>query len=159
MALSLLVLLVPVVLIVGAYRVLYQGDRPVVVDPSAAIAQARAAGIPVAEPTGLGSGWRPVSAQLSRGDLGPILRIGYLTPSEGGVQLVQTSGPADQVLAAELTGDARSEGTQDIDGRTWQRYATRPGERALVLLEPDRTVIVLGTTSEAELRELAASLS
>ncbi|HEX2357382.1 MAG TPA: DUF4245 domain-containing protein [Micromonosporaceae bacterium] len=159
MALSLLVLLVPVLLVVGAYRVLYQGDRPVVVDPAPAIAQARAAGIPVAEPTALGSGWRPASAQLTRGDLGPLLRIGYLTPTGAGAQLVQSSGPADQVLAAELTGAARTLGSEEIGGRTWQRYAARPGERALVLLEPGRTVMVLGTAPDGELRELAASLS
>jgi Protein of unknown function (DUF4245) len=157
MALSLIVLLVPVILIVLAYRVLQGGDQPVAVDPAPAIAEARAAGIAVVEPTGLRSGWQPASAQFTRAD-GAVLRIGYRTPSGTGAQLVESSRPADQLLPAELTNRARSAGTEEIGGRTWQRYTARPGEQAFVLLEPARTVIVLGSATDRELRELVASL-
>ncbi|HEY3008167.1 MAG TPA: DUF4245 domain-containing protein [Micromonosporaceae bacterium] len=158
MALSLIVLLIPVFLIVVAYRVLQGGDQPVAVDPAPAIAEARAAGLVVAEPTGLRSGWQPASAQLTRDQGGAVLRIGYRTPSGTGAQLVESSGPAEQLLPAELTSRARPAGTEEIGGRTWQRYAARPGERAFVLLEPARTVIVLGSATDPELRELVVSL-
>jgi hypothetical protein len=158
MALSLAVLLVPVILIVLAYRVLQGGDQPVAVDPGPAIAEARAAGMPVLVPAGLPSGWQSASAQLTRAETGPVLRIGYRTPTGGGAQVVQSSGPADQLLAAELTTSARPAGTEQIGGRPWQGYLARPGERAYVLLEPARTVIVFGTARQPELRELVASL-
>jgi hypothetical protein len=159
MAISLLVLLVPVALTVLVYRVVLDGDRPVVVDPTSAIAQARAdRAFPVAEPTGLDSGWRTVSARYQRGADGATLRLGYLTPGGDGVQLVQGNVPADRLLPRELTNEARPEGQLDLAGTTWQRYLARPGERALVLLDPVRTVIVIGSTSESDLRTLAGAI-
>jgi len=160
MALSLLVLLVPVILGVLVYRVLFDGDEPVVVDPTSAIAEARAVGaFPVAEPTGLDSGWRTVSARFERGTDGAVLRLGYLTPDGDGVQLVQGNVPADRLVPQELTGKARPDGQLDIAGTTWQRYLARPGERALVLLEPARTVIVVGAAPMSDLRTLAGAAS
>jgi hypothetical protein len=158
MALSLLVLLVPVVLIVGGYRVLQRGDQPVIVDPAPAVAQARSAGLTVAEPDALSTGWRPVSADFLKRDGGGVLRIGYLTPDGVGVQLIESDLPAEPLLAGELTKTARPQGAIDLGGRAWQRYSARPGERALVLLEPRRTVIVIGSVPESQLTRLAAAL-
>ncbi|HEU5107784.1 MAG TPA: DUF4245 domain-containing protein [Micromonosporaceae bacterium] len=159
LALSLLVLLLPIALLVGVYRVLHQGEEPVLVDAAPVVERARAAGdFPVAEPTGLADGWRTLTARYVAGDGQAVLRIGYLTPSGAGVQLVESDRPADALLGAELTSSARPEGTRSVDGRDWQRYAGRPGERALVLLEPERTLLVVGAAGEEELAELAASL-
>ncbi|WP_213452703.1 DUF4245 domain-containing protein [Rhizomonospora bruguierae] len=155
--LSLLVLLIPVVVVVAIYRVVQGGDQPVVVDPAPAVADARAAkAFPVAEPAGLPSGWQPIRATYRD----RTLRIGYRTPKGGGVQLVERPGTTDpgQAIHAELSDTARPLGTVDIAGRTWQRYAGRPGESGLVLLEPSRTVVVLGNAAEAELTSLAAAL-
>lgn len=159
MAISLLVLLVPVFLIVVIYRELHGGDQPVVIDPAPVVAEARAAGLPVTDPTGLPGGWRTVSATFQPGTDGAVLRLGYLTPHGDGAQVIQSAAPAEKLLPAELTGSARPEGTVQLNATGWQRYRARPGERALVLLQPDRTIIVIGTAAEAELRSMAQSLS
>ena len=159
MALSLLVLLVPIALLLLFYRFVLDGDEPVPVDPAPTVATARAANLfPISEPTGLDDGWTPVSAAWQQVEGGRALRIGYVTPGGGGVQVVQTDAPVDSFLPIELSASARPEGSVDVAGTAWQVYTARPGERALVLLEPDRTVYVLGSASEDELRELAASL-
>lgn len=158
MAISLLVLLVPVFLVVGLYQWLYGTNTPAPVDQTPAVTSARSAGFEVAEPAGLSDQWVPVSAVFRDIDGGITVRLGYVTPEGQGVQLVQSTVPAGRLLPAELTEQARPEGVVEVDRRVWQRYASRPGERVLVLLEPDRTTLVVGPTSVAELRELAASL-
>jgi hypothetical protein len=160
MAISLLVLLIPVFLIVVIYRALHGGSEPVVVDPAPAVAEARAANVfPVAEPTGLAKGWRSVSAIFTRGEDGPVLRIGYVTPHDNGVQVVESTGSADQLLSTELTSGAQAKGAVDVAGQRWQHYLTRPGAQALVLLQPDRTIILTGSGTDTELRDLAGSVS
>jgi hypothetical protein len=159
LALSLLVLLIPIALLIGIYRVVQGGDRPVLVDVAPVLEQARAAGdFPVAAPTGLADGWRTLTARYVAGDGSAVLRIGYLAPSGAGVQLVESDRPADELLSGELTESARPLGTRSVAGRDWQRYTARPGERALVLLQPDRTLLVVGAAGEDELADLAASL-
>lgn len=159
MALSLLVLLVPIALLLAFYRGFLGGEEPITVDPAPAVEQARAANaFPVAQPTGLGSDWRPVSARYQSEEGGSTLRLGYLTPEGRGAQLVQSNVPADRLLPAELS-DGQPQGPADLPGGgSWQRYTARGNEQALVLLEPNRTVIVIGDASENELRELAGSL-
>lgn len=160
MALSLLVLLVPIALLLGFYRMVLDADEPVVVDPAPAIAEARSANaFPVSEPVGLGGDWLAVSASFRRAEGGRTLRIGYVTPQGGGLQVVQSNVPVERLLPVELTGGARSQGAAQLSGRTWQRYTARAGERALVLLEPDRTVIVIGVVAESELHHLAGKLA
>lgn len=159
MVLSLLALLVPLALLAAFLGFTRDGDRVTVRDPGPAIAQARAAGrFPVEAPQGLGEGWRPVSAVFNRAEGAVTLRIGYLTPRGDGVQFVESDLPAQDLLAKELGDRARPLGSADAGGRDWQRYDGRPGEEALVLLEPDRTVIVLGRAPAEDLRTLAAAI-
>ncbi|MFE9688824.1 DUF4245 domain-containing protein [Micromonospora sp. NPDC005806] len=158
MALSLLVLLVPIVLLLAFYRGFLGGDEPATVDPGPAVEQARAAGaFPVIRPEGLSSGWRTVSARYQAEPGGATLRIGYLTPEGRGAQLVESNVPADKLLPAELKG-GQPQGAADLSGASWQRYTARDNEQALVLLEPNRTVIVVGDARENELRQLATAL-
>jgi hypothetical protein len=158
MVISLLVLLVPVVLFVGVYQVLAGRNRPVEVDPAPALAAAEAAGMEVAVPVGLSAGWVPVSAVFQPGEAGDTLRVGYVTPDGGSVQLLQSTVPPERLLPAELAVPGPPDRTVELAGRTWQEHPPRAGERALVLLEPDQTTIVRGTTSAAELRDFAAAL-
>jgi len=159
MALSLVVLLVPVVLLVVAYRYVQGGDRPVVVDPAPAIAQAQARGVPVTAPIGLGEGWLSTAATYRDESGGGTLRIGYVTPDGGGVQLIQSTMPADALLARELGREARSTGTVPVEGQPWQRYAVRAGETALIRTDNTRTLIVIGHASDEELTTLAGSVA
>jgi hypothetical protein len=157
MALSLLVLLVPIVVLLGVYRFL-GGESPTVVDPSSAYADARAAhAFPVAEPS-VPAGWKPVSSVFRRGDAGAVLRVGFSSPTGGTAQLVESNVPAGALLAAELGAGARDQGVVTLDGQAWRRYTASKGDRALVLGQPDRTIIVMGGASDAELSRLAAAL-
>lgn len=155
---SLLVLLVPVVVLVGGYQVISGRDRPVAVDPAPELAAAIATGMPAVAPTGLDSGWTAVSAAFQERDAGATLRIGYATPDGGSVQLIQSTVPVEELLPAELAGAGPPGGTVVVAGRDWQRYPSRPGQQALVLLEPELTTLVVGSADVAELTALAASL-
>ncbi|MET7666633.1 DUF4245 domain-containing protein [Micromonospora luteifusca] len=159
MAISLLVLLIPIALLLAFYRGFLGGDQATTVDPAPAIEQARAANtFPVSQPQGLGSGWSTVSARYQTVEGGANLRIGYLTPEGRGVQLLQSSVPAERLLPAELTDQGQPQGPTELAGRTWQLYTARGNQQALVLLEPTRTVIVIGDARDNELRELAGAV-
>lgn len=160
MALSLLVLLAPILLIVGAYRVLGLDTEVTTIDPVPTIRQAQAdARFTVVEPRGLSTGWRVTSAATARDGAALTLRIGYVTPEDGRVQLLQSDFPVERLLADDVGAGARPAGEVTIANRTWQRYPGRGKEQALVLMEPDRTTIVVGTASDTELRTLVNSLS
>jgi hypothetical protein len=152
------VLLVVVLSLFGLYRCL-GGDSGVAVDPGPAYAEARRAGdLNVLQPQGLSKGWDTVSAAYQPQDAGAVLRVGWRTPSGGTAQLIEGTLSQDTMLEKELGQTAALVGPTDIGGRQWQRYTARDGERALVLLEPNRTIIVVGQANEAELRTLAESL-
>jgi hypothetical protein len=155
MVLSLLVLLVPIVVMLGVYRFL-GGESATVVDPSSAYADARASRtFPVTEPA-VPTGWRPVSSAFRRGDAGSVLRVGFLSPGGGTAQLVESNVSAGALVTAELGAGARDEGNARLEG--WHRYTASGGDRAYVLSQPDRTVIVMGRATDAELEQLATSL-
>jgi hypothetical protein len=160
MALSLVVLLVPIALLLGFYRLVLNGDQPVAVDPAPAIAEARTvAAFPVLVPVGLAADWRVSTATFRRTADGATLRIGYVDPKDDPVQLLQSSVPFDTLIPAELGSAAAPGGVVRTGERTWQRYDARPGEAALVLSEKGRTVIVVGATEPGQLQTLAAALS
>ncbi|QSB15285.1 DUF4245 family protein [Natronosporangium hydrolyticum] len=158
---SLLVLLVPVLLLIGGYQILTGRTQPVAVDPAPAVAEAREAGLPAAGQPELDEQWVPISAAFAEPTTGAsgggTLRIGYVTPSDGSVQLIQSTLPADELLPADLPPEAAPAGNREIAGEPWQYYTGAGGEHALVLLEPELTIMVVGLGSEAELAELAAA--
>src|SRR6266511_979048 len=121
---------------------------------------ARAAGLfPVTAPSSLPEGWHPVRSAFQRGDAGAVLRAGFRTPSGGTAQLIESNVNADALVRGELGEDVRIEDTVSLVGRDWQRYVTADGERALVLRQPDRTVIVVGQAPIEELAVLATAVS
>ncbi len=159
MAISLLVLLIPIALLLAFYRGFLGGDEPTAVDPAPAFDQARSAGaFPVSEPAGLGDGWRSIRANYRTAEDGAILRVGYVTPEGRGLQLVQSNVPPERLLPAELTDEGQPQGQTDLGASTWQRYTARGNEQALVLLQPGRTVIVVGDARDNELREMATAV-
>lgn len=160
MVLSMAVLLLPILLLLGAYKVVFNGDHPRAVDPVSAFDDARHAGrFPVHEPGGLPGGWSAISyAYATQGGAG-TLRVGYVTPGGGGVQLVESDRPADALLPAELGEDARPGSLVEIGGRQWREYpVARDGNQALVLAENGGTTIVIGAAPMADLHALAANL-
>lgn len=117
MVISLVVLLIPVVLVVVAYRTLYQGDTVVTVDPAEAIASAGRDGMGHLPPATAPQGWLIVRAEFRDG----TLRIGYLDGSQQGVQLIQTRGQLPPVRADEKAMSGSGDGvnvqlvTKDAD--------------------------------------------
>jgi Protein of unknown function (DUF4245) len=160
MVISVGLLLAVVFALFGLYRCL-GGDEPTKIDPGPYYAQARdAKEFPVLETSGLPSGWIAVSGTYQQQAGGSaVLRIGWRSPSEEGAQLIQGNAPPDILLTRELGDNARATGdVVDLGGRQWQVYEARDGERAYVLQEPERTVIVIGRASDEELQQLAGSL-
>ena len=160
MALSLAVLLVPIALLLIFYRLVLNGYAPTNVDPGSAIEGAQSAhAFPVAEPRALGDGWHVSTASFRHESGGATLRIGYVDPDGTSMQLVESNVPPNTLLPTELGSTARPLDTYRADARVWRLYQARPGEEALVLAEPGRTIIVVGNARTSRLEELASSLS
>lgn len=161
MFLALASLLVPI-LLVGALLRACGSAEPTVVDPAPAIEDARTAGLfPVLVPQGLDEGWRTVQARFARDGKDAAvgtLRLGYLTPSGGQLLLVESNADAGALLAAELGNDVRPDGEVVVAGRPWTRSIVRNDERSLVLVEEERTVIIVGRAPAEEMTALAESL-
>lgn len=159
MALSLVMLLGPVLLLFLLYQWVSGGATPARVDQGPAVHSAQVAGLPATAPEGLSHGWVPVSAAFQEVEGGLTLRLGYITPEGESVQVVQSSVDVATLLEAELGEQARPDGQALLANHTWQLYRDVRGgpERALVRREPDRTTIVVGAASSAELRLLAAA--
>jgi hypothetical protein len=153
---SLVVLLIPIAVIVVLYRA-RGGEDVVVVDPVPTVAEARAAGLPASAPNGLADGWRPISAGFDPSG-GGTLRIGYLTPSGAGVQLIESGVPADPLLIREIGDDVRVTGPVTAGSAEWQSYRARNDDTALVRRGSAVTLIVIGQASVGELGTLAAAL-
>ena len=128
MALSLLVLLVPIFLLVVGYRVLFNGESPVNVDPIPAFESAKRAGITQLPPAQPPAGWSIVSARFRDG----VLRIGYVTGARQEVQLVESKGDLE---ATELP---------------------KAGETRLIGKSGDTTIVVL--TKGADVAPLTDTL-
>src|SRR5262249_18322715 len=120
--------------------------------------------------------WRPVSAVYepkSPGSPGAVLRIGYLTPSGGSVQLIESNAPRDGLLIAELGDNTTPQGVVSLRAASWDAFQVRNGEQALVQTSsgqtssgqtssgqtsPGRTLIVIGSADPGELRTLAGAV-
>lgn len=166
-ALSLGVLIIPILLLLGAYRLFWNGDEPIAVDVSQTYQTAQHSGaFPVLEPAGLAAGWSanvasftPASPGASGAAAGAVLRVVYHDPDRNAVQLIETDAPSDAVLAAELGTSARPGNVVTVGGRQWREYPVAgSGARALAAVEDGRTTIVIGTASADRLREFAAAL-
>lgn len=159
MMLSLAVLLVPIALLVIFYRLVLSGDAPVTVDPGPAIQEARqVAAFTVLEPRGLSGDWHVSTATFNRQAAGVTLRIGYVDPGKDPVQLVESSVPTATLLPTELGADAKALGNVRTSAGVWRAYDARPGEKALVLADGKRTVVVVGKTDVATLQAFATTL-
>jgi len=160
MALSLSVLVIPIMVMVWLFNYLGSTSDSGTADPEPVFEQARTVGLQVMEPVGLDEDWRPTTVVLRRVDGAYTMRVGYVTSQDGLIQLIQSETRFEKLLADELGEGVRPEGTVEINGVQWEWYPGRQGARALVMTQPDRdlTVIVLGRATDEELQELAASL-
>jgi hypothetical protein len=153
MAISIAVLLVPLAIVVAIFRA-QGGEDATVVDPGPAVEQAQAAkAFPVTVPK-LDGDWRTVSAVYRPGTGGATLRLGYLTPDGGALQVIESSEATDVLLIRELGDQTRPTGVTGA----WNTYDVRNGEAAWVRKEQGRTVIIIGRADRSEFDVLAAAL-
>ncbi|WP_157641270.1 DUF4245 domain-containing protein [Longispora albida] len=154
MAYSMLALLIPIALMVILYRFL-GGESPTVIDPSGTYAAARnSATYQVLEPKPVPKGWHASTATLDAG----MLRVGYAGPDDAYLQVTESSQQAEAVLEAAMGKGSAPRGTAQVNGASWQLYEGTKGDRALVLMEPNRTIVLAGRTPEAQLKAFAESL-
>ncbi|GAA2589846.1 hypothetical protein GCM10010399_19910 [Dactylosporangium fulvum] len=155
MALSMIVLLVPVFLLVVFYRFLGNEEPPAVDTTEVYGSVQRADQFTALKPEGLPSGWRIASATFTDG----VLRLGVTAPDDGAMQVVESTKPTS-VLVTDVIGPSAKPGeTITVNNLSWQRYSEgRPGEHALVQVTDHRTIIVVGHATDAQLQRLAESL-
>jgi hypothetical protein len=124
---------------------------------------ARSVTFPVRSPA-VPDGWRANSASTSSvgsgasGDV--IVRVGWLTSSGAFVQLSQSGGEVADVLVEE-TGQEKAPtaaGSVEVDGVTWTSYPARREEPAWVTELDGAVLLITGSASEADFRELATAV-
>lgn len=167
MAISLLVLLIPIFLIVWFFQ--RTPDRPTVeaVDVQPVVAEAHQAGMTVQTPT-LPGGWTAVRATytalggqlLGRGTaLGNTIVLGYQGPDQHYYSMNQQQGH-QQAFVLDFTGQGHQDGTSTIAGNTWQRWTSQDGsDHSLVREVGGSTVVVTSSAGYDALGAFAGTLS
>lgn len=158
MALSLAVLLVPILVGFGLWQYLTSDRQVNTVDTAPVFTQARNSGaFPVAVPTGLPKGWKATSAAAQGTGATPSLRIGYITPSGGFAQLVEQGRRPGAARPAPPSGMTPA-GARVIAGHDWVRFTGGKNQTTLERVEDKRVIQLVGQTDEKELATLGASL-
>jgi hypothetical protein len=158
MLISLAVLLVPVLVAVGVWKYLGSDHQVTVVDPRPVVQEARHADrFPVAAPEGLAKGWQPTSAANQVSGTTLTMRIGYVTPSGGFAQLIESNQDSGTLIPVNLPKASQPSGTVTVSGRAWSEYTSDKG-RGLALLDQNRTILIIGQAPAQELTTLARSL-
>ena len=123
---------------------------------------ARSVAFPVREPA-LPKDWHPNSAGTSAVGAGAsadvVVRVGWVTSKGAFLQLAQSGGDAAEVLAKE-TGQEEApaaSGTVDVAGVTWTSYPARRDEPAWVTELDGAVLLITGSASEEEFRQLATA--
>lgn len=80
----------------------------------------------------------------------PTWEVGYLTPKESFIALVQTRQPNPTWLLQQVK-NAPVTGTRSAGGRDWELRDTGKGEKSMVLADAGGTTVIL--TGEAQLDE------
>jgi hypothetical protein len=132
------------------------------VDPSGTVQlAAERAGYEVQAPADLSEDYRTTSARTDAGfaDEGePVtLEVGYLTPS-GEFAGFTVSDDAGARPVREVLEGATDEGTVDVDGEPWTRLTTGRGETALSREDGGVVLVITGSATDDELREIAAAV-
>jgi Protein of unknown function (DUF4245) len=143
---------------------------PVVDAPAELAAIARTTPFPVRVPA-VPSGWRSNSVDQDRvpAPTGPpdaanrSVRVGYLTPQDRYLRLVQTDAAEDALLATEAGKQpALGSGAQDIAGLHWVVYTRDAGEPIWIATVPGDTptrALITGSGSADDFAALANAMA
>lgn len=106
------------------------------------------------------SGWRANSASTGPAGAGEIVvRVGWVTSSGAFLQLSQSGAAVTDVVMKE-TGQEEAPaatGTVEVEGTTWTTYPGRRDEPAWATELEGTVVLITGSASEAEFRQLATA--
>ena len=153
---AVLVLLVPVAILFAIYVRFFGGSDVIAIDPSQTYSTAVAsANFTVAQPTGLSSKWKSISAAYGN----DLLRVGYIAPSGDGIQLIETSKATAPLLKAEVGNTDPIAAAVNVGTTTWgELVVSGRSTKALVSTVGNRTIIVKGQTDFKTLQDFAAAL-
>jgi hypothetical protein len=87
----------------------------------------------------------------------PAWEVGYLTPKESFIALVQTR-TANPTWLLQQTKNAPVTGTRNAGGRDWELRDTGKGEKSMVLTDRGTTVILSGSATLEEFSALATAV-
>jgi hypothetical protein len=118
--------------------------------------------VPLVAPR-LPSGWTANRADLGEADGVESWQIGFLTPGEQYIRLMQGIRADERWLSGQ-TDDAEPTGRMTIGDRVWNVYDRRdvqdPGNLAYIMsiVDGDSTIVLGGTASDAEFEVLAEAV-
>lgn len=165
---TLVVILVPLVIVTALFTRNLK-DYPVKeVDWQPTLAQAREeAPFRVLAPVGLPASWRPTQVTwVKKGQphlsdpASPrnLWQLGYLDPHDVFISVNQGDDQSE-LFIADLTRGGETDGSSEVGGVKWTRYATPDNRtRSLVLTTPKVTTAVVGDTSYEALEAFAGTL-
>jgi hypothetical protein len=87
----------------------------------------------------------------------PTWEVGYLTPKQAFIGIVQTR-KANPTWLFQQTGSAPVTGTRNAGGHDWELHDTAKGSRSMVLSYRGTTIILSGTAGLDEFSTLAAAV-
>ncbi len=161
---NLLRALIPLLVLVVALVILVwprgqTSDGVHVIDPTSTIQLAHVqGGFTPLSPTRLPSTWRATSADLPPSSTGGIgLRIGFVSPTGKYAELLESKDAPDAV-AAEY-GPLSGAPAVAVGSSSWEGFTRSDGRQLLRHTAAGVTVIVTGSASQAELVQLAGSLT
>jgi len=132
------------------------------VDASAKLREAAAAvEFPVRQPE-VPAGWRANSSSTaavgSGADADVVVRVGWLTSAGRYVQLSQSGASVADVLLTETGESGKATGSVSVGEDTWEVHQSRRDEVAWVATLDGVVLLVTGSGTEAELREVASAV-
>ena len=159
--------LIVTLLVIGAFvalRALNRNDlevKPTAVDYLASVAYAQDSGYDPVYPASLPEGWVATSVDFTPGDR-PAWGIGMLTDDGKFVGLRQADESLDDLLHTYVDKDPAEGDRVEVTGSvasSWRTFSDSGGDHAYAAEVAGDTVLVYGSASTADLREVVDDLT
>jgi Protein of unknown function (DUF4245) len=138
-----------------------RGSAPSVNAPAKLREAAATVDFPVRQPS-LPRSWHANSSSTAPVGAGAganvVVRVGWLTPGGRYVQLSQSGARLPDVLAGETGTESVRSGSVSVGGVSWSTYPARRDEAAWVASLDGAVVLITGSGSDDEFRELASAV-
>jgi hypothetical protein len=115
---------------------------------------AQEAGLEVAYPSELPSGWRATNVEVAAGER-PVWAVGILTDEQRYVGIRQEDDQLDDLLATYVDEDVEARAPIRVEGsvaREWQVFEDEGGDLAYAAELDDEVLLVYGSAGEEDLR-------